>query len=100
MRRGGNYSGNNRRGRIAVAPHAHPLVRQFLQAMNEQQATFAEVASRTHVGVDTMRFWQRRHMPRVDLLDAALNALDLELVIRPIGTRDRDLQRIERRAVA
>lgn len=78
MKRGGTYSGHNRRGRIAVAPHAHPLVRQF----------------------DTMRFWQWRHMPRVDLLDAALNALDLELVIRPIGTRDRDLERIERRAVA
>lgn len=53
-----------------------------MEAMNEQQTTFAELAERTKIGVDTMRFWQTRHMPRVDLLDAALNALDLELVVR------------------
>jgi hypothetical protein len=77
-----NYSGNNRRGEIAIAPHAHPLVREFLAAMNEQQTTFAEIAERSRVGVDTMRFWQKRHMPRLDLFEAALNTLDLELCIR------------------
>jgi len=81
-RRSVTYSGNNGRGRIKIASNAHPLVRLFFAAMNEQQTTFVEVASRTHVGVDTMRFWQGRHMPRLDLFEAALNALDLELCIR------------------
>ena len=76
------YSGKNRRGRIKIAPNSHPLVRMFFAEMNDQQTTFLELAGRTHVGIDTMRFWQRRHMPRLDLFEAALNALDLELCIR------------------
>ena len=81
-RRSVTYAGNNGRGRIKIAPNAHPLVRLFFAAMNEQQTTFAELAGRTHVAIDTMRFWQCRHMPRLDLFEAALNALDLELCIR------------------
>ena len=77
-----NYSGNNRRGEIVIAPHAHPLVRRFLVEMNKQRTTFREVALRSNVGVDTMRFWQNRHMPRLDVFEAALNVLDLELCIR------------------
>jgi hypothetical protein len=76
------YSGNNRRGGIKIAPNAHPCVKRFMEELNEQQTTFAEVAERSAVGVDTMRFWQTRHMPRVDLLDAALNVLGLELCVR------------------
>jgi hypothetical protein len=82
-----NYSGNNRRGQIAIAPHAHPLVRQFFAAMNAEKTTFAEIAKRSRVGVDTMRFWQSRHMPRLDLFEAALNTLELELCIRRRRTR-------------
>ncbi len=76
------YSGNNIRGRIKIAEGAHPCVRRFMEQMNEQQTTFREVSDRSGVGVDTLRFWQTRHMPRVDLLDAALNVLGLELCIR------------------
>jgi hypothetical protein len=79
---GGNYSGNNVRGGIVIPPNAHHLVRRFLEEMNDQQTTYAEVAPRAGVGVDTMRFWPRRHMPRIDTFEAALNTLDLELVIR------------------
>lgn len=78
-----NYSGNNRRGQISLPAHAHPLVRRFISELNEQQTTFAEVAARANVGVDTMRFWRWRHMPRLDVFEAALNAIDLELCIRP-----------------
>jgi hypothetical protein len=79
-----NYNGNNRRGRIAIPAHAHPLVRQFIAEMNKQQATYAELAARTKVGVDTMRYWPKRHIPRLDTFEAALNALGLKLVIRRI----------------
>lgn len=76
------YAGNNHRGQISIVAHAHPLVRQFIQEMNKQQATFAEVSERAGVGIDTLRFWQTRHMPRLDLFEAALNVLGLELCIR------------------
>lgn len=78
-----NYKGKNRRGRIKIVPNAHPCVRRFIEELNNQKTTFAEVASRTNVGIDTMRFWQSRHVPRVDLLDAALNAIGYELAVRP-----------------
>lgn len=78
-----NYSGNNRRGKVKTAEHAHPLVREFVAALNEQQTTYREVADRAGVGVDTLRFWPTRHMPRLDLFEAALNVLGLELCIRP-----------------
>lgn len=87
------------RGYKPAPAHAHPLVKQLIIEMNKQRATFGDIAGRTNIGIDTMRFWQRRHMPRLDLFDAALNALDLELVIRPLGTRARDLKRIEQQAV-
>lgn len=64
--------------------HSHPLVRKFVQIMHKHKTSFREVSSRTNIGVDTLRFWQGRHVPRVDLLDAALNAIGYELHIRPI----------------
>jgi len=82
MRRKFTYAGNNRRGAIKVPQHAHPLVRQFANELNEQMTTFAEVSERSGVGVDTLRFWMTRHVPRLDLFDAALNTVGFELAIR------------------
>ncbi|MBI1201459.1 MAG: hypothetical protein GC182_03000 [Rhodopseudomonas sp.] len=90
---GGKYSGNNRRGEISIPVHCHPLIREFVEHVNEQQTTFAEISTRSGVGVDTMRFWRSRHMARIDLLDAALNALDLELAVVARGTRDKRARR-------
>jgi hypothetical protein len=94
-----NYIGNNRRGglRMPSPQHCHPLVREFVGHINEQQTTLAEISSRSGVAVDTLRFWPTRHMPRLDLFDAALNTLDLELAIVPRGTRDK---RVRRQAIA
>lgn len=77
-----SYSGNNRRGRIKIADRAHPLVRVFIAELNLQQTTFIEVSERSGVGVDTLRFWPTRHVPRLDTFEAALNAIGLELHIR------------------
>jgi lambda repressor-like predicted transcriptional regulator len=77
-----SYSGNNRRGAIRIPQHAHPLVKRFAAELNEQQTTYAEVSERSGVGVDTLRFWMTRHNPRLDLFDAALNVVGLELTIR------------------
>jgi hypothetical protein len=76
------YSGNNRRGRARVPERAHPAVKVFVTEMNAQEKTFYEVSRFSGVAVDTLRFWGFRHMPRVDLLDAALDVLGYELCVR------------------
>jgi hypothetical protein len=76
------YTGRNIRGRLTIPPRAHPLVRWLFAELNEQQTTLEELSERTSVGVDTIRFWATRHMPRLDLFEAAVNALDFELVVR------------------
>ena len=82
-----NYSGNNRRGLIRIPDSCHPLIREFVEAMNARGMTFAENAALSRNGVDTMRFWPSRHLPRLDNFEAALFPLDLELAIVPAGTR-------------
>jgi hypothetical protein len=78
-----------RRG-FAVPERCHPCVRGLFVEMNEQQATRAEVGSRAGVNTETLSTWRGRSMPLLDVFDAVLNALDLELAIVPIGTRDRN----------
>ena len=81
------YSGNNRRGLIRVPDGCHHLIAEFIEAMNARGMTFAENAALSRNGVDTMRFWSTRHLPRIDNFEAALFPLDLELAIVPAGMR-------------
>jgi len=85
------YTGRNVRGRLTIPSHAHPLVRRLFEELNAQQTTIEELALRMNgsprngpiaPGVDTIRFWATRHMPRLDTFEAAVNVLDLELVLR------------------
>ena len=88
-----------RRGFKPEPAQAHPLVRQFTAVLNDRRLRYADISERAGVATKTMQAWRTRHMPRLDVFDAALNAAGLELVIRPIGTRACDLTRIEERAV-
>lgn len=76
------YSGRNLRGRARIPAKAHPIVKDFIKEMNMQEKTFREVSVFSGVGIDTMRFWGHRHMPRIDMIDAALAVLGFELCIR------------------
>ncbi|ETR79167.1 hypothetical protein X566_15460 [Afipia sp. P52-10] len=76
--------------KLAIPEHTHPCVRGMFVAMNDQRASRHAMASRVGMNVASFTAWRRKHMPRVDDLDAALNALDLELAIVPKGTRDAD----------
>lgn len=71
-----------------VPEHAHPCVRGLFVEMNEQCATRASVADRAGFSAECLTKWKTAHMPTLDIVDAALGALDFELAIVPRGSRD------------
>jgi len=93
LRSGQKFINAQRAARITAkhrplrVPKTTPVVRGLFVGMNAQLATFGDVSDRSGVAYDTLRRW-RECMPHVDLLDAALNTLDFELAIVPIGSRD------------
>lgn len=78
----GNRFGTRWRGKIPIPPHAHPLVRQFIEIANDQQTTMCEIAERVGIRDRTVSNWRYRAVPQLALFEAALNVLDYELVIR------------------
>lgn len=70
------------RGNVPIPEHAHPLVRRLIVEANAQHTTMKEIADRAAIQPGTFSDWRYRRMPRLDLLEAALNTLDLELYVR------------------
>lgn len=70
------------RGKLPIPKHAHPLIKKLFEEANAQQTTMTEIGERANIRRKTMSDWRYRRLPRVDLLEAALNTLDLELVVR------------------
>ena len=61
--------------------HAHPFVREMYDLMNFEQVSIPDATARSGLSRD----WYRnikRCMPRLDHVEAALNAVGLELVVR------------------
>lgn len=81
-------AGLARRHTGARTVHTHPIVAGLFVEMRAQRATVKRVAEPAGVSPDTVLNWRRRHMPYLDLIDAALNVLGFEVAIVPIGTRD------------
>ena len=75
-------------GRID-AQHTHPLVCQMFDALNERGLGWTRLSAISGVSVSTIQNWTFRSMPRLDLFEAVLNALGLELIIAPRGTREK-----------
>ena len=50
--------------------------------MNAQQCSQTEMARRSGVNKNTLKDWKTRTTPTIDNLEACLNVLDLELVVR------------------
>lgn len=71
------------RGKHKVPEHAHPLVRQLIVEMNDQGRLIGEVAKEAGVRRNAVSDWRYMRLPRLDLLEAVLNVLGLELVILP-----------------
>ncbi|UUO58508.1 hypothetical protein DCM80_04500 [Bradyrhizobium sp. WBOS08] len=82
------FTGIRQRGlREDAERHIHPLVRGLFVEMARQRATYDRIADPVGICRSTLVSWRRRHMPYLDLLDAALNVLGFELVIVPKGRR-------------
>lgn len=81
------------RGKLTTPDLAHPLVREFIAQANEQLTTMSEIAARAGLPRATLSSWRTKCVPKLDNFVAALNVLDLELVIRPRRHDDPDAPR-------
>lgn len=59
--------------------NGHPAVQFLFNQMFEQRMTQADLAEKTGFAYDTLKHWRLYTMPRVNDLDAALNAMGYEL---------------------
>lgn len=75
-------TGTNGRGPIILTGRAHPLVHRLVEAINAERKSLNEVAESAGFDKTTVRSWDK-HVPRLDHFDAALNAVGLELFVRP-----------------
>lgn len=75
------------RGNIPIPEHAHPLIRELIEAMNTKKMTLSELALKAGFRRGTISEWRYRGNPRVPDLEAALNVLGLELTIRRRGKK-------------
>lgn len=78
-----NHEGTRWRGQIPIPEHAPPLVKELIRYANDQQTTLREIGERGGLSWQTISNWRYRSVPSLDLFEAALNVLDLELCIRP-----------------
>lgn len=61
----------------------HPLVRQLFAAMNERRISKTDMSRLSGVEYSSFASWQHRgYRPHLDNLDACLQVLGCELVIR------------------
>lgn len=75
---------------MAPADHVHPIVRGFFLEMRSQRASRQRIAEPAGISPDALTGWRSKNMPLLDMIDAALGVLGLELAIVPIGTRDQN----------
>lgn len=75
--------GRRWRGKLPrPAAHAHPLVRRLFSEANAQRTTLKEIGLRAGLRPGTVAQWGRKTTPKVSDLEACLNALGLEIIIR------------------
>jgi hypothetical protein len=67
---------------LQVPTGVHPLVRLIFTEMNEQRIGTRDLAERSGVSAFTVEQWKFRRSPKLDCLEATLNALGIELTTR------------------
>lgn len=92
-----NHEGTRWRGQIPIPVSAHPLVRQLIELLNEEQTTLVEAATKAGVSPKTISDWRYRSNPSLDNFQAALNAIGYDLYIGPQkGTHEQKERRVDR----
>src|SRR3990167_6661618 len=67
---------------------AHPLARQFFRLLNVEGIALMDAAERAGVHRSTFTKWKCSHLPALDTLCAALNALGYDLrIVKQYGLR-------------
>jgi transcriptional regulator with XRE-family HTH domain len=70
------------RGKIAIPPKACRAVKRIYKEMNNQRATFEEVAKRAGVNASTIKEWRRGTVPNFENIVAVVGALGGKVNIR------------------
>jgi len=60
-----------------------PLVSRMFQLLQEQRMTEKDFCNRVGVNPNTFRDWRLRVMPRVNDIEACIDHLGYEIVVRP-----------------
>jgi|GEM_PF-2414512 len=68
----------------SIPANLHPLMKTFFKIADESERTAYSIAEDAGVASQIMRLWYKNQKPRIDNLDACLNVLGYELVIRKI----------------
>ena len=69
--------------RMKYWANAHPFVRRLIEEAQRQQIGLQDLAERAGISYDALRNWTRSK-PDIDTIQAALNAVGLELVVKYI----------------
>lgn len=72
------------RGNLPVPKHAHWAVRKLIEHLNAHQTTMTECTARAGIARTSVWSWCNLYHPRIDELEAALNAVGLRLAIEAI----------------
>lgn len=73
------------RGNLTIPEHAHPLVRQLFELMNQEMIVMRDIAPKAGIQPCTISTWRYRSAPTLPLFQAALNALGYDLKIVPLA---------------
>lgn len=72
------------RGNLPIPAHAHWAVRRLVRGLNANQTTMTEACKRAGLPRTSIWNWANEYHPRIDDLEAALNAVGLRLKIEEI----------------
>lgn len=76
------------RGNLPVPTHSHWAVRRLVEALNEQQTTMKEACARAGIARTSIWKWANEYHPRIDEIEAALNAVGLTFKVVEMQERD------------
>ena len=79
----GNRLGMRWRGKLPIPMHSHPFVHILSDEANRRMTTVTQSAEHSGHRRGTILYWRYRQQPGVADLDAALNVISFELVVRP-----------------